>query len=187
MILIHKFFRHRCRAWFSFTHLCYLCGSQPLFFNLQAGPLQDSVHFPSLNYLHLKVLTYVLQLVVHALSNCTIFIVVKDILMLWQGIIHFAFFYWWHSHVFSFWRGLMIIFEISNGFYQNISSLYKKSQLFYIMHRAWHLKFQIKARLFIMVFICTNSCTKYDYVGMVCINPVNMHVMIYYKHLKISQ
>ena len=65
----------------------------------------------------------------------------------------------------------MIIFKISNGFYQNISSLYKKSQLFYIMHRAWHLKIQIKARLFIMVFICTNSCTKYDYVGMFCINP----------------
>lgn len=54
---------YRCGGWFSFTHLCYLCGSQPLYFNLQAGPLQDSVHFPSLNYLQLKVLTYVLWLV----------------------------------------------------------------------------------------------------------------------------
>ena len=32
-----------------------------------------------------------------------------------------------------------------------------------------------------MVFIYTNSCTKYNYVEMFCINPVNMHVTIYYK------
>lgn len=53
---------------FSCTHPCYLCGSQPLYFNLQAGPLQDSVHFPSLNYLRINVLIYVSGLVVHAHS-----------------------------------------------------------------------------------------------------------------------
>ena len=72
VILICRFFSLGVGGWgwvgggiLGHIHVIYVEVS-PCTFNLQAGPLQDSVRFPSLNYLNINVLIHVSRLVVHA-------------------------------------------------------------------------------------------------------------------------
>lgn len=81
--------------------------------------------------------------------------------------------------------GLMIISKNSNRSCQNIYSSENFLQLLCIMHISWHYKLQSKARLFIMVFICTNSCAKYNLYWAFLYQSCNISQA--FEHVKINR
>lgn len=186
VILICRFFVGGGGGGFSCTHPCYLCGSQPLYFNLQAGPLQDSVHFPSLNYLRINVLIYVSGLVVHAHSLVIVlsFIWWKTfwchdkewyILLSFNGDIAVYFPFkevWWSSLKILMGSANLLkkIYNYCTSCTELDTTHYKAKQ----GYSSWYL--------FVQTAVLNIIVLNFFYI-----NPVNLQVTMYYRHLTMLQ